>query len=57
VPASTAGLLLATEPVWVLLIASVLGSERPGRPAWVGSAVALAGCCGTGPSRPAAAPG
>jgi drug/metabolite transporter (DMT)-like permease len=43
VPAATAGLLLATEPLWVLLIAAALGTERPGRRAWLGSAVALGG--------------
>jgi drug/metabolite transporter (DMT)-like permease len=41
--ASTAGLLLASEPIWVMLIGRVFLSERrPGR-AWAGSGVALAG--------------
>jgi drug/metabolite transporter (DMT)-like permease len=42
-PASTAGLLLATEPVWVLLIGRVFLAERGGIRPWLGSAVALAG--------------
>jgi drug/metabolite transporter (DMT)-like permease len=42
-PASTAGLLLATEPVWVLVISRVFLAERGGVRPWVGSAVALAG--------------
>ena len=42
-PASTAGLLLATEPVWVLLLGRVLLAERGGVRPWLGSAVALAG--------------
>jgi drug/metabolite transporter (DMT)-like permease len=42
-PASTAGLLLATEPVWVLLIGRVFLAERGGVRPWLGSAVALAG--------------
>jgi drug/metabolite transporter (DMT)-like permease len=41
--ASTAGLLLATEPVWVMLISwAFLAERRPGR-ARAGSALALAG--------------
>ncbi|HLX49095.1 MAG TPA: DMT family transporter [Streptosporangiaceae bacterium] len=43
VPAATAGLLLATEPLWVLLITAAFRTERPGRRAWLGSAVALGG--------------
>jgi drug/metabolite transporter (DMT)-like permease len=42
-PASTAGLLLATEPVWVLLLGRVFLAERGGARPWIGSAVALAG--------------
>lgn len=42
-PASTAGLLLATEPVWVMLLARVTGGERSSARAWLGSAVALGG--------------
>jgi drug/metabolite transporter (DMT)-like permease len=42
-PASTAGLLLATQPLWVLLIAFFAQSQRPGRRAWAGSAVAVGG--------------
>jgi drug/metabolite transporter (DMT)-like permease len=42
-PASTAGLLLATEPAWVLLIGRVFLAERGGVRPWLGSAVALAG--------------
>jgi drug/metabolite transporter (DMT)-like permease len=43
VPAATAGLLLATEPLWVLLIAATFRTERPGRRTWLGSTVALGG--------------
>jgi drug/metabolite transporter (DMT)-like permease len=43
VPAATAGLLLATEPLWVLVIAFFALAQRPGRRAWAGSAVAVAG--------------
>ncbi len=42
-PASTAGLLLATEPVWVLVLSRVFLRERGGARAWAGSAVALGG--------------
>lgn len=42
-PASTAGLLLATEPVWVLVLGSLFLAERGGARAWLGSAVALGG--------------
>jgi drug/metabolite transporter (DMT)-like permease len=42
-PANTAGLLLATEPVWVLLLSRVFLGERGGPRAWLGSAVALGG--------------
>jgi drug/metabolite transporter (DMT)-like permease len=42
-PAAPAGLLLATEPVWVLLIGRVFLAERGGVRPWIGSAVALAG--------------
>jgi drug/metabolite transporter (DMT)-like permease len=42
-PASTAGLLLATEPVWVMLLGRVFLGERGGARAWLGSAVALSG--------------
>lgn len=42
-PASTAGLLLATEPVWVMVLSRVFGGERPSTLAWLGSAVALGG--------------
>jgi drug/metabolite transporter (DMT)-like permease len=42
-PANTAGLLLATEPVWVLLLSRVFLGERGGARTWLGSAVALAG--------------
>jgi len=41
--ASTAGLLLASEPVWVMLIGRVFLSERRPARAWAGSGVALAG--------------
>lgn len=42
-PASTAGLLLATEPVWVMVASRVFLRERGGVRAWLGSAVALGG--------------
>jgi drug/metabolite transporter (DMT)-like permease len=42
-PAATTGLLLATEPVWVMLLSRVFLGERGGVRAWLGSAVALAG--------------
>jgi drug/metabolite transporter (DMT)-like permease len=42
-PAATAGLLLATEPVWVLLIGRLFLGERGGVRPWLGSAAALAG--------------
>jgi drug/metabolite transporter (DMT)-like permease len=42
-PASTAGLLLASEPVWVMLLSRVFLAERRPARAWAGSAVALAG--------------
>jgi drug/metabolite transporter (DMT)-like permease len=42
-PASTAGLLLATEPVWVLVLGHVFRGERGGARAWQGSAIALGG--------------
>lgn len=42
-PASTAALVLATEPVWILALGRIfLGERSPGR-AWIGSAVALGG--------------
>jgi drug/metabolite transporter (DMT)-like permease len=41
--ASTAGLLLATEPIWVMILGTVFLSERAAARAWLGSAVALAG--------------
>src|SRR5579863_2697333 len=42
-PAATTGLLLATEPVWVMLLSRVFLGERGGVRAWLGSGVALAG--------------
>jgi drug/metabolite transporter (DMT)-like permease len=42
-PASTAGLLLATEPVWVMILGHMFLSKRAGGRAWAGSGVALAG--------------
>jgi drug/metabolite transporter (DMT)-like permease len=42
-PASTAGLLLATEPVWVMLLGWAFLRERGGGRAWLGSAAALGG--------------
>ena len=43
VPASTAGLVLASEPVWLLLLAAAFLGERVSRRCWIGAAVALAG--------------
>jgi drug/metabolite transporter (DMT)-like permease len=42
-PASTAGLLLATEPIWVMVLSLVFLAERGRARAWAGSAVALGG--------------
>ncbi len=42
-PAATAGLLLATEPVWVLVLGRLFLRERGGARAWLGSAAALVG--------------
>jgi drug/metabolite transporter (DMT)-like permease len=42
-PAATAGLLLATEPVWVMLLGYLFLAEQAGARAWLGSAVALGG--------------
>jgi len=42
-PASSAGLLLATEPVWVLVIGLVFLGERAGSRVLAGTGVALAG--------------
>jgi drug/metabolite transporter (DMT)-like permease len=42
-PAATAGLLLATEPVWVMVLGRLFLGERGGVRPWLGSAAALAG--------------
>lgn len=42
-PAATAGLLLATEPVWVMVLGRLFLGERGGARPWLGSAGALAG--------------
>ena len=42
-PAATAGLLLATEPIWVLVLGRLFTGERGGVRPWLGSAAALAG--------------
>jgi drug/metabolite transporter (DMT)-like permease len=42
-PAATAGLLLATEPVWVMILGLAFRAERADGRAWLGSAVALGG--------------
>lgn len=42
-PAATAGLLLATEPVWIMLLGRMFLGERVGLRAWLGSGIALAG--------------
>ena len=43
VPASTAGLVLASEPVWLLLLAALFLGERVSRRCWAGALVALVG--------------
>ena len=43
VPASTAGLVLASEPVWLLLLTAVFLGEGVSRRCWAGAAIALAG--------------
>ena len=43
VPASTAVLLLATEPVWILLLSRLFLAERVPRWSWAGAGVAAAG--------------
>ena len=43
VRASTAGLVLASEPVWLLLLAAAFLGERVSRRCWAGAAIALAG--------------
>jgi drug/metabolite transporter (DMT)-like permease len=43
VPASIAGLILASEPVWLLLLSAVFLGERVSGRCWAGAAVALAG--------------
>jgi drug/metabolite transporter (DMT)-like permease len=42
-PASTAGLLLGTEPLWVLAFGALLTGERIARREWLGATVALGG--------------
>jgi drug/metabolite transporter (DMT)-like permease len=42
-PASTAALILATEPVWIMCLGRLCYRERVTRWAWLGSAVALCG--------------
>ncbi len=42
-PASTAALILATEPVWIMCLGRLCCGERVSRGAWLGSAVALGG--------------
>jgi drug/metabolite transporter (DMT)-like permease len=42
-PAATAGLLLATEPVWVMVLGRLFLGERGGARSWLGSATALGG--------------
>jgi drug/metabolite transporter (DMT)-like permease len=43
IPAARAGLLLATEPIWVMILATAFLGERSGLRAWLGSAAAVAG--------------
>lgn len=42
-PASTAGLLLATEPIWILILGYAFLAVRPSGRAWLGGAAALCG--------------
>lgn len=42
-PASTAALVLATEPIWILALGRVFAAECVSRWAWGGSAIALGG--------------
>lgn len=42
-PASTAALILATEPVWILVLGRVFLAERVPGLSWAGSAIAMAG--------------
>lgn len=42
-PASTAALILATEPVWIMCLGRLCYRERVTRWAWLGSAIALCG--------------
>ena len=42
-PAATVGLLLATEPAWVLVLGRLFTGERSGVRPWLGSAAALVG--------------
>lgn len=42
-PASTAALILATEPIWILLLSRVFLAEPVRRWSWAGAAVAVAG--------------
>jgi drug/metabolite transporter (DMT)-like permease len=42
-PAATAGLLLATEPVWVMVLGRLFLGERGSLRAWLGSGIALTG--------------
>jgi drug/metabolite transporter (DMT)-like permease len=42
-PASTAALILATEPIWIMCLGRLCCGERVTRGAWLGSAVALGG--------------
>jgi drug/metabolite transporter (DMT)-like permease len=43
VPAATAGLVLASEPVWLLVLAAAFLGERASRRSWAGAVAALAG--------------
>lgn len=42
-PASTAALILATEPIWILVLSRVFLAEPVPRWSWAGAAVAVAG--------------
>lgn len=42
-PATTVGMLVGTEPLWLLVAGALAGSERAGRRGWSGTALAVAG--------------
>ena len=42
-PARSRGLILATEPIWILLLARLSLAEHVSRPSWTGAAAATGG--------------